>query len=380
MAEDSNIPSTHPLTPPLTEEEWLDWLRLLRSRRVGISTFYRLMRDFGSARAALEALPGIAKAAGVHNYAPFSRSEAESELEAGFRVGARLLAVRSEGYPAGLTELSEAPPLLWIRGDPAHLTAPSVALVGARAASSLGIRITRAIASGLGAAGLTVISGMARGIDTVAHTATIDTGTVAVLAGGVDVVYPPENAVLCQEIAEKGLLLSEQPMHQAPQARHFALRNRIIAGLSRAIVVVEAAARSGSLITARAALDIGRDVLAVPGHPFDARSSGSNMIIRDGATLVRGPEDVIEAVSSLTGELGPPEQGPFAALEERKDPAPSAQALHAEILGRLAPAPLTEDALIRALDAPSDAVGAEIVALELDGRIRRDRAGILSLV
>jgi DNA processing protein len=184
-----------------------------------------------------------------------------------------------------------------LMGDPALLARPMIALVGARNASSLGTRMARRLAEELGEAGYVVVSGLARGIDTAAHHASLATGTVAVMAGGVDIVYPVENAVLAQEIAETGLRLSEQPMHLEPQARHFPRRNRIISGLAKAVVVVEAAAKSGSLITARTALDQGRDVLAVPGHPFDARAGGCNMLIRDGAVLVRSAADVIEALA-----------------------------------------------------------------------------------
>ncbi len=229
-------------------------------------------------------------------YTPCPVADAEAEIDAGRRAGARLIAYGAPGYPAHLADIPDPPPLLWAMGDVAHLARPMVALVGARNASSLGLRMARKLAADLSEAGVVVVSGLARGIDTEAHKAALKGGTVAVMAGGVDVIYPPENAVLAQEIAEKGVRLSEEPMHLQPQARHFPQRNRMISGLARALVVVEAAAKSGSLITARAALDQGRDVLAVPGHPFDARAAGCNMLIRDGATLVRASRDVIEAL------------------------------------------------------------------------------------
>ena len=376
MAKDL-IPSTPSLTPPLTTEDWLDWLRLLRSRRVGATTFFRLMADHGTAAAALQALPDVARAAGVTSYTPCPAEEAEREYEAGRRAGARLLAFGEPDYPDTLKDLTDAPPLLWIRGDPALLNRSGVALVGARNASSLGVRMARKLAGELSQTGQVVISGLARGIDTAAHMAAIDGGTLAVMAGGVDVVYPAENAALAQEIAEKGLLVSEQPMHLTPQARHFPRRNRIISGLSRAVVVVEAAAKSGSLITARTALDQGREVFAVPGHPFDARAAGCNMLIRDGAVLVRGSRDVLEGLAPLTAPQ-------TAEADPAQRPSPSARTeappdnLEAAILDRLGPSPLAEDQLIRDLGRPAGAVGAALAALEIDGRIERQPGGLLS--
>jgi len=378
MAKDSDIPSTHPLTPPLTEEAWLDWFRLLRSRRVGVATFYRLMEEHGDAGAALDALPGLAAGAGIENYAPCPAGVAAAELEAGRRAGAVPLAVGAPDYPALLAEIPDAPPVLWAIGETRLLARSATGLVGARAASSLGLRMARRLARELGEAGEVVVSGLARGIDTEAHKAALETGTVAVLPGGVDVVYPPENAVLAQEIGERGLLLSERPMHAEVQQRHFIARNRIIAGLARATVVVEAAAKSGSLSAARCALDQGREVLAVPGHPFDARSVGCNILIRDGATLVRGAQDVLEALAMPAAaasrareavEVPPPPP-------ETRSPAEIA-ALHAAILDRLGTAPLAEDTLIRGLGGRASDVAQEIVVLELDGRIRRDPGGRL---
>ncbi len=377
-----NTTSTPHLTPPLTEEELSDWLRLLRSRRVGIHTFFRLMAEHGNARDALAALPVIAQAAGVDNYASCPPEVVAAELRGARQAGVTWLAHGRAGYPAELAELSDPPPLLALLGDPTLLQRPMIALVGARNASSLGTRMARRLAEDLGAAGYVVVSGLARGIDTAAHHASLATGTVAVMAGGVDVVYPLENAVLAQEIAERGLRLSEQPMHLEPQARHFPRRNRIISGLARAVVVVEAAAKSGSLITARTALDQGRDVLAVPGHPFDARASGCNMLIRDGAVLVRGASDVMEALSREGPVAGTAAEAPVAvpaAPPERRTLAETS-ALHGMILDRLGPSPLAEDQLIRDLALPVADVAPELLSLELEGRIRRQAGGLLSLV
>jgi DNA processing protein len=377
-----NPTSTPHLTPPLTEEELSDWLRLLRSRRVGINTFFRLMAEHGSAKAALVALPEIARAAGVEGYMPCPPEVVAAELRGARQAGVTWLAHGHEGYPHDLAELSDPPPLLSVLGDPRLLGKPLIALVGARNASSLGTRMARRLAEELGEAGYVVVSGMARGIDTAAHHASLSTGTVAVMAGGVDVVYPVENAVLAQEIAEKGLRLSEQPMHLEPQARHFPRRNRIISGLAKAVVVVEAAAKSGSLITARTALDQGRDVLAVPGHPFDARASGCNMLIRDGAVLVRGASDVIEVLAcerrSPETTIDIPVDIKPASPEHRT--LAETAILHGMILDRLGPSPVAEDQLIRDLALPVGEVAPELLTLELEGRIRRQPGGLLSLM
>lgn len=305
-----------PFTPPTTEDDRLSWLRLIRSRRIGVQTFWRLIEEHGSARAALIALPEIARAAGVQAYEPCPEGVALAELKAASRAGARMLCKGAADYPAGLAQIGDAPPVLWARGDLKVLQKPMVALVGARNASSLGTRMARKLAEDLSLAGVCVVSGLARGVDAAAHLAALPGGTVAVLAGGVDVIYPAENTGLADQIARQGLILSEQPMGLAPLARHFPLRNRIISGLCRAVVVVEAALQSGSLITARSALDQGRDVLAVPGHPFDGRAGGCNLLIRDGATLVRGSEDVL-AVLDL-----PPRAQPLAP-DDRPPPRPA---------------------------------------------------------
>jgi DNA processing protein len=397
--------STHPPLPPTTEDERLDWLRLLRSRRVGIATFRRLLHEHGSARAALKALPGVARAAGVADYAPCPEGVALAEFRRGMAEGARLVARGEPDYPALLAELPDAPPLLWALGDTSLLRRPAVAVVGARNASSLGLRMARALAHGLGDAGLVVASGLARGIDAEAHRASLATGTIAVMAGGVDHVYPEENAALAAEIAQTGLRVSEHPMGMTPQARHFPERNRIVAGLGRAVVVVEAAERSGSLITARLAAEAGRDVLAVPGHPMDPRAAGCLHLIRDGATLVRGVDDVLEALRDLAGPASParddpwreeadvppaawagtsrPAPGPGRAPGPRPAPAsgasPDDAALRERIVERLGPSPLAEDQLIRDLGLAARAVAPALMDLELEGRVLRQPGGLLAL-
>ncbi|KMK68328.1 DNA-processing protein DprA [Puniceibacterium sp. IMCC21224] len=381
MTEDTHS-SNHPLLPPTSEDERFDWLRLLRSRRVGVSTFYRLLCDHGSARAALTALPQVAAAAGVTDYAICPEGVVRGEMRAARNARARMICRGEPDYPVGLNEIAQPPPILWVMGDIACLTRPMVALVGARNASSLGTRMARALASGLGEAGITVVSGLARGVDTAAHVATLSTGTVAVMGGGVDLIYPAENTRLGEDIvACGGVRLSEQPVGLQPQARHFPARNRIISGLAQAVVVVEAAAKSGSLITARYALDQGREVLAVPGHPFDARASGCNMLIRDGAHLVRGAEDVLELLSLRVA--GPVQ--PQLALGDVPDSRPERRllrdtaALHSQILARLGPSPLAEDQLIRDVGGSSRDVSPVLIDLELEGRIRRQPGGMISL-
>ncbi len=425
-----------PFTPPTTEEDRLSWLRLIRSRRVGVSTFFRLMGEHGSAPAALDALPVIARAAGIDGYRPADAGAVRAELDAASAAGARMLCFGEAGYPAGLASIADPPPVLWCIGDTGLLGRPMVAMVGARNASSLGVRMARRLAAGLGGAGFCVVSGLARGIDAAAHAAALDTGTIAVMAGGVDVIYPVENTALAHSLAERGLLISEAPMGMAPIARHFPARNRIVSGLARAVLVVEAAARSGSLITARDALDQGREVMAVPGHPFDARAAGCNMLIRDGATLIRSTGDVLDALPSegaesaandspgspagpgaagggerpvaapTHGRAGPTrahrqpgEKPPDRPTRPRRPmpqaphpPAPqgagpettapagsSTRSLHREILQRLGPSPLAEDQLIRDLGLPAARVAIELLTLEFEGKVQRQPGGLVCL-
>ena len=367
-----------PLHPPTTEEDRLSWLRLIRSRRVGPATFHRLVAEHGTPRAALIALPEIARAAGIADYSPCPEGVALAELHAGKRLGAQLLCHGGADYPAALQNLADAPPVLWAKGDISLLARPALALIGARNASSLGLRMARRLGQDLAASGHVIVSGLARGIDAAAHEATLGTGTIAVLAGGIDVTYPRENAALMQKIAESGLLLSEQPPGTEPLARHFPQRNRIVAGLSRAVVVVEAAAQSGSLITARLALDIGREVFAVPGHPMDGRAGGCNMLIRDGATLIRGAEDIIEALG--VAPEAPAYQPVGAPAEPTHLPQSDQAPKISHLLDRLGPSPLAEDQLIRDLGLPAAEVSAALLALELEGRVQRLPGGLLARV
>lgn len=382
--------TTTPLTPPTAEEDRLSWLRLIRSRRVGVATFFKLMREYGSAAAALDALPKIAADAGVHDYAPFPESAARKELDQGRKLGAGLICFADPEYPKSLSQISDPPPVFWALGDTSLLQRPMIAMVGARNTSGLGERMARKLATDLGTSDQVIVSGLARGIDAAAHDAALPTGTIAVLGGGIDVFYPRENTHLQHQIAENGLLIAEQSIGLAPQAKHFPRRNRIISGLSQGVVVVEAAARSGSLITARNALDQGRDVLAVPGHPFDARASGCNMLIRDGACLVRSAEDILTAISLPQEPITQEKKGsetsayrPIPLKEPKPQSTPTMQTvprdLTASILAHLGPSPMSEDQLIRDMQTPTQQVSACLLELELDGLIIRHPGGIVSL-
>lgn len=388
--------------PPCRDEaDRLAVLRLIRSRKVGPATFHRLIAEHGTAAAALDALPALARAAGLSEYAPCPPPVAMAEIAAGKRAGARLLCWGDADYPQGLRDISEAPPVLWIKGDPRALDMLPVAVIGARNASALGLRMARGMARGLAESGAVVIAGLARGIDTAAHEAALETGTIAVMAGGIDRIYPRENAELAERICETGLLISEQSMGCEPIAHHFPARNRIISGLSRAVIVVEAAHRSGSLITARAALDQGREVMAVPGHPMDARASGCNALIRDGAALVRNAEDVLNALSvdqpraegqtmdrarssaiaaAPAGRAVPPAASPTrprhltTVVSNPSDHGGPAN-LEARILAALGPSPTEENLLIRDLGLPVASLAPHLLALELAGRIQRMAGG-----
>lgn len=364
--------------PSADSADRLARLRLLRSRKVGPVTFRRLLADHGSAAAALNALPRIAEAAGVSGYTICPEGVALAEMKAAKRAGAAMLCLGDAAYPTALGDLSDAPPILWALGDLGLMARPMVAVVGTRNASSLGARMATRLATDLGAAGYVIVSGLARGIDALAHTATLDSGTIGVHAGGLDVIYPAENAKLADDMAKRGLRLSEQPFGLDPQARHFPRRNRIVAGMAQAVVVVEAALRSGSLITARIALDCGRDVMAVPGHPMDTRASGCNSLIRDGATLVRSAEDVIEVLGAQAVLPLTPAPRPKSAPQPAV-PNAACESLSEDILRRLGPSPTAEDQLIRDLGRPAADIGRALARLELGGQVERRPGGLLSI-
>ena len=361
------------MSPPDAAERFAR-LRLARAERVGPVTFRQLLDRFGSAAAALEALPALTRRAGGAGFTLPPIDRIEAEMTAGEAVDARLMVIGDADYPPQLAAVDPPPPVLWIRGDPALLSRPCVAIVGARIASAGGQRIARGLAAQLGAAGHVVVSGLARGIDSAAHAGALPTGTVAVLGGGVDDVYPPDNADLYDQIVADGCVVSESPMGARAQARDFPRRNRIISGLSRGVVVVEAELRSGSLITARLAAEQGRDVFAVPGSPLDPRSRGPNELLRQGAILCEGIDDIERAFETLRRLEEPTVDNPFG---------PGADAIDTVLIERVAallsPTPTPRDELARALNAPVGAVAAALLELSLVGRATLLPRGLASL-
>jgi DNA processing protein len=364
----------------LEAEERVSRLRLARTEQVGAVTFQALLRRFGSARRALEALPDLSRRGGrLHALHPMSRADAERELAAGDRAGARLMVVGDPDYPPTLAAAEPAPPVLWLAGDTGLLNRTAIAVVGARIASSAGQRFARMLASDLGAEGILVVSGLARGIDAAAHEGALASGTAAVLAGGVDDVYPPEHQGLYEQIVARGLIVSENPPGRRAQARDFPRRNRIISGLCRGTVVVEAELRSGSLITARLAAEQGRDVWAVPGSPLDPRSRGVNDLIRQGAMVCEGAADVLRELSAVR-PLDEPDRFNFTGPD--LDEAALAQAtarLHGTLLHHLSPVPVPIDELVRATRAPTGVVLAALVELALAGRVELHPGSLVSL-
>lgn len=355
----------------LTAESRLDWLRLTRTESVGPVTFAHLISRFDSPGAALRALPDLARRGGrAHAPRVPDLAEVKAELEAGEAIGARLIASCESDFPHGLAVLDPPPPVIWALGDHTLLKRRSVAIVGARIASAAGRRFARDLAAALGEAGWIVVSGMARGIDAAAHDGALSTGTVAVLAGGVNDVYPPENAALHESLRRGACIVSERPIGAGAKAADFPRRNRIISGLSRGVVVVEAELRSGSLITARFAGEQGREVFAVPGSPLDPRSRGTNDLLRQGATLVEEAADVLRVLDALPGFSEP--ESPASAFAGRGD-GPSGQedvdALRATLESLLSPAPTPINALARETGAPVSAVLAALTEMALAGRV-----------
>lgn len=356
----------------LTDAERRAWLRLARTENIGPATFAALLARFGDAGEALDAAPRLARRGGGELRCP-SDAEAAREIEALAALSGRMIACVEPEFPAGLTALDPPPPLIAVIGDAGVLARDMVAIVGARNASALGIKLAQRISTDLGAAGLVIASGLARGIDHAAHQGALSSGTVAVVAGGVDVVYPPENRALYESIRAQGAIVSEMPLGAAPLSRHFPRRNRIISGLARGIVVIEAAERSGSLITAQYAAEQGREVFAVPGSPLDPRAKGANRLIRDGATLTESADDVLTVLRPILGQT-------FREPDERASgPAPVDAALAEQEADRvrnlveekLSPAPVEIDELIRQCGAPAAAVLTILLELELAGRIAR---------
>lgn len=361
----------------LTDEDRIDWLRLSRSENVGPVAFRRLLARFGSAGTALAALPDLARSGGLRRpIAVAARAEAEAELAALHRLGGRLLASPDADYPERLREIADAPPVLTVLGDAGLLRHPAVAIVGARNASVHGGRFAQRLAAELAAAGVVVVSGFARGVDAAAHAGAGASRTVAVMAGGADVIYPRENRKLWEAIRAEGCIVSEMPPGTEPQARHFPRRNRIVSGLAQGVVVVEATPRSGSLITARLAGEQGREVMAVPGFPADPRSGGTNALIKDGATLVETADDVIAAIAPrripLQGSLPGFNEAEIEILPTRlAGPRESAEERRERLLESLTSAPLPVDVALRECQLSAAEGAVALLELELAGRIER---------
>ena len=364
----------------LTDAQRIDWLRLIRSDNVGPRTFRSLVNHFGSARAALERVPDLAKRGGASKPGRIcTQADAEREIAQGARMGVALLAPGEYGYPPRLALIDDAPPLLGVRGVLNVQTQPTIAIVGSRNASGAGLKFAQTIARDLGNAGFAIASGLARGIDQAAHRVTLQSGTVAVLAGGHDRIYPPEHDDLLLDIIEQGGgAISEMPMGHTPRARDFPRRNRLISGVSLGVVIIEAAHRSGSLITARFANEQGREVFAVPGSPLDPRAAGTNDLIKQGATLVTEAADVINAVQPIMGR--PPEL-PIAESDHKRmvDDEPHADE-RTRVVNLLGPSPVGIDDLIRMSDVSAAVVRTVLLELELAGRLERHGGGMVSLL
>ena len=369
----------------LDPQERLDWLRLARTETVGPVTFYALLRRFGSARAALDALPRLSRPVSA-----MSRRDAEAELAGLNRLGACLVCWGEPDYPATLAAVEDAPPVLTVLGNPGLLQMAMVAVVGARNASANGRRIARELAAGLGEEGVVVVSGMARGIDAAAHLGSLDSGSVAIVAGGADIVYPEENRGLYDALAERGAIVAEMPLGTEPLARHFPRRNRIISGMARGVVVVEAAAKSGSLITARFALEQGREVFAVPGSPLDPRSRGCNDLLRNGATLTESAADILIQLGPLLRREMPPPRPRERPSQPRLPLSAAAPNLPATpqipedaalelLVEKLSPTPVAVDELVRQCHLSAASIATLLLELELAGRIERHPGNLVSL-
>lgn len=357
----------------LSEDERRAWLRLARTQNVGPVTFLQLISRFGSASAALSHLPRLSRRGGGEPLKPPSDADVAGEIEKLAAYGGRFIASTEPEFPRGLAALDPPPPIIAATGHLSLFQREMVAVVGARNASALGRKLAASLAAALGEAGLVVVSGLARGIDAAAHQASLDTGACAVMAGGIDVVYPPENALLYEQIRQRGAVLSEMPMGQTPQARHFPRRNRLVSGMARGVVVVEAAEGSGSLITANFALEQNREIFAVPGSPLDPRAKGANRLIREGATLVESAEDILAALRPILGrdfrepvrDVGEVPEDGSETLEAEAD---RIRSLVEEALG---PAPTGVDEIIRLCGAKPGPVLTVLLELELAGRLTR---------
>jgi DNA processing protein len=358
-------------------DDLLARLRLIRSGSIGPVSYRQLLLRFGSAEAALAAIPDLARRGGGRSPVIFSEEQAGREMARVEQLGGRYLVLGQGLYPRALAELDDAPPLLTVCGDLKLLDRPMVAIVGARNASAAACRFARQLAYDLGREGVVVVSGLARGIDTAAHDGAFDSGTVGVIAGGLDVFYPPENETRQRQLFEQGLVVAEMPPGTEPRARHFPYRNRIIAGLSAGTVVVEAAPKSGSLITARLAAEMGREVMAVPGSPLDPRAQGCNGLIREGATLVQNAADVLEVIRPIGNGMVASPRVPFqgSAPEPAAEPGGAERRTVEELLG---PSPVPVDEIVRLSGLSAGAVQLVLLEMDLAGRLDRHAGGKVS--
>ena len=365
----------------LSPDQRLDWLRLIRSENVGPRTFRMLLNHCGSADAALKALPDLARRGGAARPVRIcTREEAAGELAAAAKMGVALVALGEEAYPAQLANIDDAPPLLAVRGKCAALNHPMIAMVGSRNASAAGVKIAEKLARDLGAAGLLVVSGLARGIDAVAHRGSMATGTVAVLAGGHDRIYPSEHVPLVEALIANGAAVSEMPFGYEPRGRDFPRRNRLISGLAYGVIVVEAARKSGSLITSRMALEQNREVFAVPGSPLDPRAEGSNALLKQGAVMVTEAEDVLAVLRPIIGHRAALPIGELQ-FQDSSPPAPEPPLdARARVMALLGPTPVTADDLIRLSGTSTAMVQTTLLELELAGRLKRQQGGRVALL
>jgi DNA processing protein len=367
--------------PRLSDRQRLAWLRLIRTQNVGPASFRDLINRFGSAETALEMLPELMISGGLNRMVRIpSVAEAEAEMEAARKAGARFVGIGEPDYPPLLRTIDHPPPLLAMKGEGAVFSLPAVAIVGARNASLAGIKMARTLAAELGRDGYGIVSGLARGIDTAAHQGSLSSGTVGVLAGGLDMPYPPENIDLIDEICERGgAVISEMPFGWQPRAQDFPRRNRLVAGASFGLVVVEAAKRSGSLISARLAGEMGRLVFAVPGSPLDPRAGGTNGLIKDGATLVTEAADISAAIAPLTGMTA----SSVVRLEEPPDfsaTPPPGEEDRARVIEALGPTPVSPDEIIHHTSLHPAQVFMVLLELDLAGRLERHAGGSVSLI
>lgn len=368
----------------LTDRQRIAWLRLIRSDNVGPATFRDLINHFGSAETALEALPELSRRGGsTRSIRIATVGEAEREIETASRFGARFIGIGEPDYPAALRQIDAAPPLIAAKGDLEVATLPAVGIVGSRNASISGAKFAAMMAREIGRAGYTIVSGLARGIDASAHRASLDTGTIAAMAGGLDQPYPPENIDLLDQICSgRGLAISEMPFGWEPRARDFPRRNRLIAGVALGVVVIEAAARSGSLITARLAGEFGRQVFAVPGSPLDPRCEGTNGLLKDGATVTTRPQDVLQALAPISElELFSPTEADEPADEAGDRPLapPPNDDERLVIVQALGPTPVEIDDIIRHTALPASSVYLVLLELDIAGRLERHAGGFVSL-